>query len=112
MAQLNNMKRNKLNDRIVIGAGTCRAAVKRVIRLAALDKESGHLNAIIDTPKGSRNKFKYDEQLGLFKLAGMLPVGNVFPFDFGYIPSTRGDDGDALDIWTSWPSPAVWCRQN
>ena len=65
-----------------------------MIRLAALDKESGYLNAIIDTPKCSRNKFKYDEQLGLFKLAGMLPVGNVFPFDFGYIPSTRGDDSD------------------
>jgi len=57
-----------------------------MIRLPALDKESGHLNAIIDTPKGSRNKFKYDEQLGLFKLSGMLPVGNVFPFDFGYGP--------------------------
>ena len=57
-----------------------------MIRLPALDKESGHLNAIIDTPKGSRKKFKYDEQLGLFKLSGMLPVGNVFPFDFGYGP--------------------------
>src|SRR5690349_5449315 len=72
--------------------------MKRMITLAALDKESGRLNAIVDTPKGSRNKFKYDEQLGLFKLGGTLPVGNVFPFDFGYIPSTRGDDGDALDI--------------
>ncbi len=49
-----------------------------MIKLAALDKESRHLNGIIDTPKGSRNKFKYDEQLGLFKLSGMLPVGNVF----------------------------------
>src|ERR1043165_8244209 len=77
-----------------------------MIRLAALDKESGHLNAIIDTPKGSRNKFKYDEQLGLFKLSGMLPVGSVFPFDFGYIPSTLGDDGDALDILLLMDEPA------
>ena len=77
-----------------------------MIRLAALDKESGHLNAIIDTPKGSRNKFKYDEQLGLFKLSGMLPAGNVFPFDFGYIPSTRGEDGDALDILLLMDEPA------
>ena len=77
-----------------------------MIRLAALDKESGHLNAIIDTPKGSRNKFKYDEQLGLFKLSGMLPVGSVFPFDFGYIPSTRADDGDALDILVLMDEPA------
>ena len=77
-----------------------------MIRLAALDKESGHLNAIIDTPKGSRNKFKYDEELGLFKLSGMLPVGSVFPFDFGYIPSTKGDDGDALDILILMDEPA------
>ena len=77
-----------------------------MIKLAALDKASGHLNAIIDTPKGSRNKFKYDEQLGLFKLSGMLPVGNVFPFDFGYIPSTRGADGDALDILLLMDEPA------
>jgi inorganic pyrophosphatase len=77
-----------------------------MITLAAFDKESGHLNAIIDTPKGSRNKFKYDEQLGLFKLSGMLPVGSVFPFDFGYIPSTRGEDGDALDILLLMDEPA------
>ena len=72
----------------------------------ALDKQSGHLNAIIETPKGSRNKFKYDEQLGLFKLSGTLPVGNVFPFDFGYIPSTKGDDGDPLDILLLMDEPA------
>jgi inorganic pyrophosphatase len=77
-----------------------------MIRLAALDKESGYVNAIIDTPKGSRNKFKYDQQLGLFKLSGMLPVGSVFPFDFGYIPSTIGDDGDALDILILMDEPA------
>ena len=89
--------------------------MKRMITLAAFDKESGHLNAIVDTPKGSRNKFKYDEQLGLFKLGGTLPVGNVFPFDFCYIPSTRGDDGDAwtsCSLWTSRPSLAAWCRRN
>ena len=77
-----------------------------MIGLAALDKKSGYLNAIVDTPKGSRNKFKYDEQLGLFKLSGTLPVGNVFPFDFGYIPSTKGDDGDPLDILLLMDEPA------
>jgi inorganic pyrophosphatase len=60
--------------------------------------EDGFVNAIIDTPKGSRNKFKFDEQIGMFKLGGALPSGMVFPFDFGYIPSTRGGDGDPLDI--------------
>jgi inorganic pyrophosphatase len=77
-----------------------------MIKLPAFDKSSGYLNAIVDTPKGSRNKFKYDEDLGLFKLAGALPVGNVFPFDFGYIPSTKGEDGDALDILILMDEPA------
>jgi inorganic pyrophosphatase len=77
-----------------------------MIDLAAFDEESGHVNAIIDTPKGSRNKYKYDEKLGIFKLGGALPLGAVFPFDFGYIPSTRAGDGDPLDILILMDDPA------
>lgn len=68
--------------------------------------EDGHVNAIVDTPKGSRNKFKYDAKLGLFKLGGPLPLGAGFPFDFGYIPSTQGGDGDPLDILILMDDPA------
>jgi inorganic pyrophosphatase len=74
--------------------------------LPPFDKESGYVNAIIDTPKGSRNKFKFDEKIGMFKLGGALPVGTIFPFDFGYIPSTKGGDGDALDILILMDEPA------
>ena len=74
--------------------------------LEPFDKESGYVNAIIDTPKGSRNKFEFDEKIGMFKLGGALPVGAVFPFDFGYIPSTRAEDGDALDILILMDEPA------
>lgn len=74
--------------------------------LEPFDKESGHVNAIIDTPKGSRNKFKFDDKIGMFKLGGALPVGAVFPFDFGYIPSTKAEDGDALDILILMDEPA------
>lgn len=77
-----------------------------MIDLPPFDKDSGHVNAIIDTPKGSRNKFKYDEKLGIFKLGGALPLGAVFPFDFGYIPSTTGGDGDPLDILILMDDPA------
>ena len=56
------------------------------------------LRVIIETPRGSRNKFDYDEELGLFKLGGVLPAGAVFPFDFGFVPSTTGGDGDPLDV--------------
>ena len=76
-----------------------------LIDLSAFD-DDGSVNAIIDTPKGSRNKFKYDEKSGLFKLGGALPLGAVFPFDFGYIPSTKGGDGDPLDILILMDEPA------
>lgn len=77
-----------------------------MIDLNALNEESGHVNAIIDTPKGSRNKFKYDEKVGMFKLGGVLPSGAIFPFDFGYIPSTMAGDGDPLDILILMDDPA------
>ena len=76
-----------------------------LIDLSAFD-DNGSVNAIIDTPKGSRNKFKYDEKSGLFKLGGTLPLGAVFPFDFGYIPSTKGADGDPLDVLVLMDEPA------
>ena len=56
------------------------------------------LNAIIDTPKGSHAKYAHDEKTGLFKLRTVLPAGLVFPYNFGFLPSTRGEDGDPLDI--------------
>jgi inorganic pyrophosphatase len=55
-------------------------------------------NVIIETPKGSRNKYSYDEEHEVFKLGGVLPAGAVFPFDFGFLPNTLGGDGDPLDV--------------
>ncbi len=75
-------------------------------RLAAFVESSHDLNVIIETPKGSRNKFKYDEEFGLFRLSGLLPVGAVFPFDFGFVPSTAGEDGDPLDVLLLMDEPA------
>jgi len=56
--------------------------------------------------KAAGNKFKYDEKSALFKLGGALPSGMVFPFDFGYVPSTRAADGDPLDILILMDDPA------
>jgi inorganic pyrophosphatase len=74
--------------------------------LSAYAAESNELNVIIETPKGSRNKFNYDEEYQLFKLGGVLPAGAVFPFDFGFIPSTLGGDGDPLDVLLLMDEPA------
>ena len=61
--------------------------------------------AVIETPKGSRNKFDYDPDSNLFMLGGLLPEGMIFPFDFGFIPSTLGDDGDPLDVMVLLDAP-------
>jgi inorganic pyrophosphatase len=55
------------------------------------------LNIIIETPRGSREKYKYDEGLHLFRLHKTLPASLSFPFDFGFIPGTRAEDGDPID---------------
>src|SRR3954462_1194655 len=61
---------------------------------------------IIETPKGSRNKFTYDPDSNLFLLGGLLPEGMMFPFDFGFVPSTKGEDGDPLDVMVLMDAPA------
>jgi len=69
-----------------------------LIELPAVEPDSGRLNVVVDTPKGSRNKYKLDEKSGQWRLSKMLPLGMAFPCDFGFIPSTRGDDGDPIDV--------------
>jgi inorganic pyrophosphatase len=56
------------------------------------------MDIIIETPKGSRQKYTYDKDLKLFRLKKVLAPGLVFPFDFGFIPGTKGEDGDPFDI--------------
>jgi inorganic pyrophosphatase len=69
-----------------------------VNELPAVDPDSGRVNVVVDTPHGSRNKYKFDEQHGQWRLSKVLPQGLYFPYDFGFIPSTRGEDCDPLDV--------------
>lgn len=75
------------------------------MNLPTLDPSTGLVRAVIDTPRGSRNKCKFDEELGVFKLSRILPAGLSFPYDFGSIPSTRAGDGDALDVLVLTEAP-------
>jgi inorganic pyrophosphatase len=76
-----------------------------VNELPAVDPDSGRLNVVVDTPKGCRNKYKFDEQHGQWRLSKILPQGLSFPHDFGFIPSTRGQDGDPLDVLVLMDEP-------
>jgi inorganic pyrophosphatase len=75
--------------------------------LAPFNRKEDCLRAVIETPKGSSNKYDYDPELGAFELAKTLPEGMAFPFDFGFFPSTVGDDGDPLDVLVLMDFPAV-----
>jgi inorganic pyrophosphatase len=81
-------------------------SLKRLTDLSPFNDAAEELNVIIETPQKSRNKFTYDESLNLFKLGGVLPAGAFFPFDFGFVPSTIGGDGDPLDVLVLMDEPA------
>ena len=55
-------------------------------------------NVVVETPRGSRTKFAYDPETGLFRAKKLLAMGFAFPFAFGFFPSTRGEDVDPLDV--------------
>ncbi len=65
------------------------------------------LRVVIETPRGSRNKYSYDPECDCMQLSTVLPEGMVFPYDFGFIPSTLGEDGDPLDILILMDEPVV-----
>ena len=67
-------------------------------RLPLVDKGSGDFTVVVETPKGSRNKYKYDPEQNVLRLGATLGEGLAFPFDFGFFPSTQGADGDPLDV--------------
>lgn len=74
--------------------------------LPAWDSSSGMLHVLVDTPKNSPIKFKYDREKSCYTIAHVLPPGAVFPFDFGSIPSTLADDGDPLDVLILMEAPS------
>jgi inorganic pyrophosphatase len=75
-------------------------------RLKPIDKKDGLLQVIIETPAGSRNKFSYDPDQGIFSLKSVLPAGMVFPYDFGFLPRTIAPDGDPIDVLLLMDEPA------
>jgi inorganic pyrophosphatase len=68
--------------------------------------DDGLVQVIIETPKGSRNKYAFDTEQKIFSLKTVLPAGMAFPYDFGFLPSTKGGDGDPVDVLVLMDEPA------
>src|ERR1700749_1743028 len=75
-------------------------------RLKPIDKKDKLLQVIIETPAGSRNKFAFDPDQGIFTLKAVLPAGMTFPYDFGFLPRTLAPDGDPIDVLLLMDEPA------
>jgi inorganic pyrophosphatase len=78
-------------------------------------RKDGFLNVIVESPRGSALKLKHDNASGRIELSRPLPLGLVYPCDWGIVPGTRGDDGDPLDAMVYWdgasyPGMALGCR--
>jgi inorganic pyrophosphatase len=89
------------------------ADLSRLSPFAPKDKEL--IQVIIETPRGSRNKFAYDAEQHAFELKKVLPAGMAFPYDFGFVPSTEAEDGDPIDVLVLMEEPVpvgalVKCR--
>lgn len=56
------------------------------------------INVIVEIPKGSKNKYEIDKETGLIKLDRAMKTSQDYPFDYGFVPQSLWDDGDALDV--------------
>src|SRR3989344_6125940 len=74
------------------------AMSETLLKLPIGDKAPDIVNAVIAIPQGSQNKYEFDEKLGVFKLDRVGYSALRYPTDYGFIPETRSEDGDHLDV--------------
>jgi hypothetical protein len=80
--------------------------IHSLTKIPAFDRK-GAVTVVIETPRGSRNKYDYNPDYDCLELGKVLPEGMVFPYDFGFVPSTLADDGDPLDVLALLDAPVV-----
>lgn len=68
--------------------------------IPAGDSPPEHVNMIVEVVSGSRDKYEYNRELQVFALDRVLHSSVVFPVEYGFVPQTWAEDGDALDIMT------------
>jgi inorganic pyrophosphatase len=91
-----------------------RYAMPSFLNLPAFSEE-GDVHVVVETPRGSRAKFAYEPKFEAFTLRKSLLTGLTYPHDWGFVPSTKADDGDPLDIMivhdaATFPGVVLTCR--
>lgn len=81
-------------------------ALADLTQLRSFEKETGLLQVVVETPAGSRNKFSFDPEQEVFHIKSVLPAGMTFPYEFGFVPQTKADDGDPIDVLLLMDEPA------
>ena len=77
--------------------------------------DDGDLNMVVETPRGSAVKLRYEQKMKVFTVSRALTLGLSYPFDWGFIPSTKAPDGDPLDVLIihdarTYPGVVLKCR--
>jgi len=85
-----------------------------IVSLQAFESKST-VNVVVESPRGSTVKLKYDEKHDVIQLSRPLIDGLAFPFDWGFVPGTRAEDGDPVDALVFWsrasfPGVVIACR--
>lgn len=84
------------------------------MKLDPFDRK-GRVRMVVETPRGSAIKFKIDEEMGLFTVSRGLAAGVTYPFDWGFVPGTKSEDGDPVDAFclhshATFPGALLPCR--
>lgn len=75
----------------------------------------GSVHVVVESPRGATLKYKYSPEFAAVMLSRPLPAGLAYPYDWGFVPSTRAADGDPLDAFVVWdassfPGVVIECR--
>src|SRR2546430_1417610 len=89
--------------------------MKVALHALAHENGEGNLRVVVEVPKGGRVKLKWDPELGVFQASRYLPAGLSYPFDWGFVPGTKAEDGDPLDAIIladvpTWPGVVIPCE--